>query len=119
MKMMLRITIRAIAPAPSSHGERYQTSSAGSCSTSAASLGVRPQTSPRSSSSGLGGVASETPTVTAASAANAMIAPQKLAASSEPRLIVPHEYSSCVTNAPRKPAISPQNPAHGVDRFQN
>jgi hypothetical protein len=64
-------------------------------------------------------VTSETPTVTTASATNAMIAPQKLAASSEPRSIVPHEYSSCVMNAPRNPAISPQNPAHGVDRRQN
>ena len=32
---------------------------------------------------------------------------------------MPHEYSSCVMNAPKKPAISPQNPAHGVVRFQN
>src|SRR6185312_215910 len=79
----------------------------------------RPQTRPRNSSSGLGWVISETTTVTTASAANATTAPQKLAASSEPRFTVPDEASSCVTNAPRKPAIRPQNPAHGVVRRQN
>ena len=57
--------------------------------------------------------------MTTASATNATIAPQKLAASSEPRSIVPDDVSWCVTNAPRKPAIRPQNPAHGVVRRQN
>src|SRR5689334_1456101 len=119
MKMMLRITTSPSATPPSSHTDRYQASSPSSMRSGSASLRGSPQTRPRSSSSGLGFVTSETPTVTTASATNATMAPQKLAASSEPRSTVPDEVSWCVMNAPRKPAMRPQNPAQGVVRRQN
>src|SRR3954463_15999048 len=119
MKMMLRITTSASAPMPSSQGDRYQASSPSSMRSGTASLRGRPQTRPRSSSSDFGCVTSETPTVTTASATNATIAPPKLAPGSDPGSSQPNEYTSCVMNAPRKPAIRPQNPAHGVVRRQN
>src|SRR5919107_4167713 len=119
MKTMLRMTTSTSAPMPSSHGERYQASSPSSMRSGSASLRGRPQTRPRSSPSGFGCVISDTKTVTTASAMNAMTAPQKLAASSEPRSTQPNEYTSCVMNAPSVPAMRPQNPAHGVVRRQN
>ena len=110
MNTMLRITTSASAPPPSSHTERYHAPSSSSIRSGSASLRGSPHTSPRSSSSGFGFVMSDTPTVTTASATNAMIAPQKLAASSEPRSTQPNEYTSCVMNAPRVPAMSPRTP---------
>ena len=85
MKMMFRTTSRAIATPPSRAGERHHSLSRGSALTSRSSLRVRPQTSPRNSSSGLGLVTSDTNTSTTAPATNAQIACQKLALNAEPK----------------------------------
>ncbi len=85
MKMMFRITISTMAPAPSRIGERHQASSPGSTSSARSSVRVRRHTKPSSSSSDFGLVTIETATVTTASARKAMIACQKLPLSSEPK----------------------------------
>jgi hypothetical protein len=58
----------------------------------------------------LGWVASDTPTVTTASARKAMIAPQNEAASFEPRSIVPHAYGSCRQERAQEARDQPPEP---------
>ena len=62
---------------------------------------------------------SETTTLTMASATNAAIAPQNAAACAEPRSTISHACAKWATAAPNVPATRPQNPPHGVIRFQN
>src|SRR3954471_8340277 len=116
MKNRLARTVRLSTAHASTFGERYQTRSASDRRSSFAAL---PYTSPSSSSTGLGSVTNVTPTDTAASRQKATIAPQNASARSDPNARTPALYSTYVPSAPTLPATMPQNPAHGVIRFQN